>query len=134
MVAGARRVGILLCLGLSGCFNVLGPETKTGRTLRTGRVTNESGAPIVGARVFWSYHGWITSDGRPLVPDTAITDGSGNYRLETEHYCDSRLSAHAEGYLPANTRLGYLDCSHKQSAVVDFVLLALPPAASARHL
>jgi hypothetical protein len=121
----SRRGLCVLLLSAAGCApDVFGPDTETGPALRTGRVTNEAGDPVVGARVFWSYPGWIVGDGPVLVPDSAIADASGHYRLETEHYCNSQLSARAEGYEPVNTNLSYLACPDDQPVAVDIVLVA----------
>ena len=100
-------VGALL---MAGCeLDFFGPDTEIGAAVRTGSVMNEAGTPIAGARVFWSYPGFIVgSGGSPLVPDSAISDAVGNYRLETEHYCNSQLSASAAGYLTRRTNLSYL--------------------------
>ena len=103
-----------------------GPDTETGYTVRSGTLTSEiDGSPIEGAKVYWAYLGPIVSSGTardPLVPDTAVTDAAGLYRLETEYYCDSQLGAQAAGYVRVTLNLSYLACPDTQPLVVNIVL------------
>jgi hypothetical protein len=115
-----------LCLAVlstaCGLSDIFGPDTPTGHAVRTGTVTDEAGQPVVGARVFWSYPGFVVGDGPHLLPDSAVSDASGRYRLDTVYYCNSQLAARAEGYETVRTNLSYLACPDTQSQGVDIVL------------
>jgi hypothetical protein len=119
------RWGVMVvCLtGLAACSqDFFGPDTETRLAVRSGTVTSGlDGSPIEGARVFWSHQG-VVGSGPVLVPDTAVSDAAGFYRLETEHYCNSQLSAKADGYATVRTNLSYLACPETQSQMVDIIL------------
>ena len=97
-------------------------DPETAFTVRRGQVSDVEGNPIAGARVFWSSPGLITGGGPLLVPDSAISDATGAYRLETTHYCNSQLAARADGYQTRRSSLSYLQCPDNQPTVVNIVL------------
>lgn len=104
---------ILISLtSLAGCSpDIFGPDTETGHFVVTGFVTSAfDGAPIEGAKVYPVYFGWLVGGGEVIVPDTAVTDAAGRYRLDTESYCDSQIWAQADGYTLFQRGLGFLGC------------------------
>jgi hypothetical protein len=122
-----RWSAMMVCLvGLAACNPVgdlLGPDTQTRLAVRSGTVTSTiDGSPIVGARIFWTFPGFIVGSAPVLIPDTAVSDAAGFYQLETEHYCDSQLGAKADGYGTVGTNLSYLACPETQSLVVNITL------------
>lgn len=120
-----KGASVLSTLVILGCYdlNLFGPDTETGRALRSGTVTSAvDGSPIEGARIWWAYLGWVVGEGAVLQPDTAVTDSGGQYRLETEYYCDSQLWAEADGYARVTANLSYLACPDTQPSDVDIVL------------
>jgi hypothetical protein len=116
--------GVLLAwlLWLAGCdFDIFGPKTPTTRFNLSGVVTSGvSGDPIAGVKVFLDRDGIIVSSGRILVSDTAVTDDTGNYHLETKYYCSTFVEAFFDGYGIERKSLGCLAPS--VPTTVDFVL------------
>lgn len=120
-----RVLLMVLPMAATSCYDpeFFGPDTEVGQAVRRGTVTSASdGSPIAGARVYWAYFGFIVGNGAVLVPDTAVSDAAGNYRLETQYYCNSQLAARADGFVSRQSSLSYLACPDTQPEVVDIVL------------